>query len=183
MIQWWWWCCLGLINDYGVNNISISEWSAITSEQRHMKNRWRLERSVCKTGMSLHFPALEPSLPIHIPGTAPRKSNQTVKRFWVENHANSQPQLESTEHSYWLALAFVAWNFQVTHASATQYRDSRSKEWQPRLAACQRKRLRFLWFSFAQRTQRKRLRLNGNRALHRKYWGPGTQDKASQWSR
>jgi len=33
------------------------------------------------------------------------------------------------------------------------------------LAACQRKRLRFLRFSFAQRTQRKRLRLNGNRAL------------------
>jgi len=33
------------------------------------------------------------------------------------------------------------------------------------LAACQRKRLRFLRFSFTQRTQRKRLRLNGNRAL------------------
>ena len=29
----------------------------------------------------------------------------------------------------------------------------------------QRKRLRFLRFSFTQRTQRKRLRLNGNRAL------------------
>jgi len=29
----------------------------------------------------------------------------------------------------------------------------------------QRKRLRFLLFSFTQRTQRKRLRLNGNRAL------------------
>ena len=42
----------------------------------------------------------------------------------------------STEHSYWLALAFVA----------------------------SRKRLRFLRFSFTQRTQRKRLRLNGNRA-------------------
>jgi len=28
----------------------------------------------------------------------------------------------------------------------------------------QHKRLRFLWFSFTQRTQRKRLRLNGNRA-------------------
>jgi len=28
-----------------------------------------------------------------------------------------------------------------------------------------RKRLRFLRFSFSQRTQRKRLRLNGNRAL------------------
>jgi len=33
------------------------------------------------------------------------------------------------------------------------------------LAACQRRRLRFLRFSFTQRTQRKRLRLNGNRAL------------------
>jgi len=33
------------------------------------------------------------------------------------------------------------------------------------LAACHRKRLRFLRFSFTQRTQRKRLRLNGNRAL------------------
>jgi len=33
------------------------------------------------------------------------------------------------------------------------------------LAACQRKRLRFLRFSFMQRTQRKRLRLNGNRAV------------------
>ena len=31
-------------------------------------------------------------------------------------------------------------------------------------SACQRKRLRFLRFSFTQRTQRKRLRLNGNRA-------------------
>jgi len=30
------------------------------------------------------------------------------------------------------------------------------------LAACQRKRLRFLRFSFTQRTQRKRLRLSGN---------------------
>jgi len=34
------------------------------------------------------------------------------------------------------------------------------------LAACQRKRLRFLRISFTQRTQRKRLRLNGNRALY-----------------
>ena len=33
------------------------------------------------------------------------------------------------------------------------------------LAACQSKRLRFLRFSFTQRTQRKRLHLNGNRAL------------------
>jgi len=33
------------------------------------------------------------------------------------------------------------------------------------LAACQRKRLRFLRFSFTQRTQCKRLHLNGNRAL------------------
>ena len=43
-------------------------------------------------------------------------------------------------------------------------RNARSKQWQPWLAACQRKRLRFLRFSFTQRTQRKRLRLNGNRA-------------------
>ena len=34
------------------------------------------------------------------------------------------------------------------------------------MAACQLKRLRFLRFSFTQRTQRMRLRLNGNRALH-----------------
>ena len=40
-------------------------------------------------------------------------------------------------------------------------RNARSKQWQPLLAACQRKRLRFLRFSF---TQRKRLHLNGNRA-------------------
>jgi len=44
-------------------------------------------------------------------------------------------------------------------------RNARSKQWQPWLAACQRKRLRFLRFSFTQRTQRRRLRLNGNRAL------------------
>jgi len=50
--------------------------------------------------------------------------------------ASSQSWL--TEHSYWLALAFVV--------------------------AWKRKRLRFLRFSFTQRTQRKRLRLNGNRA-------------------
>ena len=42
-------------------------------------------------------------------------------------------------------------------------RNARSKQWQPWLAAFQRKRLRFLRFSFTQRTQRKRLRLNGNR--------------------
>ena len=47
-------------------------------------------------------------------------------------------------------------------------RNARSKQWQPWLAACQRKRLHFLRFSFTQRmqlTQRKRLRLNGNWAL------------------
>ena len=44
-------------------------------------------------------------------------------------------------------------------------RNAWSKQWQPRLAACQRKRLCFLRFSFTQCTQRKRLRLNGNRAL------------------
>ena len=39
-------------------------------------------------------------------------------------------------------------------------RNARSKQWHPWLAACQRKRLRFLRFSFTQRTQHKRLRLN-----------------------
>ena len=41
-------------------------------------------------------------------------------------------------------------------------RNARSKQWQPWLAACQRKRLSFLRFSFTQRTQRtqrKRLKL------------------------
>ena len=52
---------------------------------------------------------------------------------------------------------------QQTQAQAN--RNARSKQWQPWLAVCQRKRLRFLRFSFTQRTQRKRLRLNGNRAL------------------
>ena len=37
--------------------------------------------------------------------------------------------------------------------------------WRLRLLREQRKRLRFLRFSFTQRTQRKRLRLNGNRTL------------------
>jgi len=42
------------------------------------------------------------------------------------------------------------------------------------LAACQRKRLRFLRFSFTQRTQRKRLRLNGNRASPSQHvWSSG----------
>jgi len=45
------------------------------------------------------------------------------------------------------------------------YRNARSKQWQPWLAACKRKRLRFLRLSFTQRTQRKRLRLNGNRVI------------------
>ena len=53
--------------------------------------------------------------------------------------------------------------FHATNASAS-HRNARSKQWQPWLAACQRKRLRFLRFSFTQRTQRKRLRLDGNRA-------------------
>ena len=53
------------------------------------------------------------------------------------------------------ALAFT----QQTQAPAN--RNARSKQWQPWLAACQCKRLRFLQFSF---TQRKLLRLNGNRA-------------------
>ena len=53
---------------------------------------------------------------------------------------------------------------QQTQAPAN--RNARSKQRQPWLAACQRKRLRFLRFSFTQRTQRKRLRLNGNRAWY-----------------
>jgi len=40
---------------------------------------------------------------------------------------------------------------QQTQAPAN--RNARSKQWQPWLAACQRKRLRFLQFSFKQRTQ------------------------------
>jgi len=63
-----------------------------------------------------------------------------------------------------LILLFVVRQLhQRTQAPAN--RNARSKQWQPWLAACQRKRLRFLRFSFTQRTQRKRLRLNGNRAL------------------
>ena len=61
-------------------------------------------------------------------------------------------------------VACVAWNFHATNAIAPANRNARSKQWQPWFAACQRKRLRFLRFSFTQRTQRKRLRLNGNRA-------------------
>jgi len=38
-------------------------------------------------------------------------------------------------------------------------------DWRLRLLRENRKRLRFLRFSFTQRLQRKRLRLNGNRAL------------------
>ena len=55
---------------------------------------------------------------------------------------------------------------QQTQAPAN--RNARSKQWQPWLAACQHKRLRFLWFSLTQRTQRtqrKRLCLNGNRTV------------------
>jgi len=52
---------------------------------------------------------------------------------------------------------------QQTQAPAN--RNAQSKQWRPWLAACQRNRLRFLRFLFTQRTQRKRLRLNGNRVL------------------
>ena len=62
------------------------------------------------------------------------------------------------------SLASMHENFtQQTQASAN--RNAQSKQWQPWLAACQRKRLRFLRFSFTHRTQRKRLRLNGNREI------------------
>ena len=53
---------------------------------------------------------------------------------------------------------------QTQQTQAPANRNTRSKQWQLWLAACQRKRFRFLRFSFTQRTQRKRLRLNGNRA-------------------
>jgi len=49
----------------------------------------------------------------------------------------------STEHSYWLALAFVLSReifTQQTQAPAN--RNARSKQWQPFLAASQRNRLR-----------------------------------------
>jgi len=60
-------------------------------------------------------------------------------------------------------LVYSRNNFtQQTQAPAN--RNAWSKQWQPWVAACQRKRLRFLRFSFMQPTQRKRLRLNGNRA-------------------
>ena len=53
-----------------------------------------------------------------------------------------------------LALRALRENFtQRTQAPAN--RNARSKQWQPWLAACQRKRLRFMRFSFTQRTQRK----------------------------
>ena len=57
---------------------------------------------------------------------------------------------------------------QQTQAPAN--RNARSKQWQPWVAACQRKRLRFLRFSFTQHTQRKRLRLSGIRtSVYRQY--------------
>jgi len=68
--------------------------------------------------------------------------------------------------AFLLAGACVCWSeifTQQTQIPAN--RNARSKQWQSWLTACQRKRLRFLRFSFTQRTQRKRLRLNGNRAL------------------
>ena len=73
--------------------------------------------------------------------------------------------LRSVEMTIKMSKTFVAWKF---HATKPANRNARSKQWQPWLAVCQRKRLRFLRFSFTQRTQRtqrKRLRLNRNRAL------------------
>ena len=81
--------------------------------------------------------------PIPAVMTGRREASFTVRPGFHSNAiacVGKQPIMvatASTEHSYWLALAFVAWN---------------------------RKRLRFLRFSFTQRTQRKRLRLNGTRA-------------------
>ena len=65
---------------------------------------------------------------------------------------------------------YIGWRLHLLRENFTQQtqapanRNARSKQWQPWLAACQRKRLRYLRFSFTQRTQRtqrKRLRLNG----------------------
>ena len=62
----------------------------------------------------------------------------------------------------------IGWRLRLLRENFTQQmqapanRNARSKQWQSWLAACQRKRLCFLRFSFTQRTQRKRLRLNGN---------------------
>jgi len=78
---------------------------------------------------------------------------------------------------------------QQTQAPAN--RNARSKQWQPWLAACQRKRLRFLRFSFTQRTQRKRLRnlrLNGDRALLPRrlqcaYWSQWTSEASFNTTR
>ena len=79
------------------------------------------------------------------------------------------PTLASSQS--WLPLLRpsipIGWRLRLLRENFTQAsanRNARSKQWQPWLAACQRKRLRFLRFSFKQRTQRKRLRLNGNRA-------------------
>ena len=54
----------------------------------------------------------------------------------------------STEHSYWLALASVAWNFHATDACASQQE-------------CSVEAVANAWLAAY---QRKRLRLNGNRA-------------------
>ena len=77
----------------------------------------------------------------------PFKCNRLRCVCWVrcvnENRKKRQQPITvataSTEHSYWLALAFVTWKFQ-------QWQHEAVKQWQPWLAACQRKRLRFLWF-------------------------------------
>jgi len=66
------------------------------------------------------------------------------------------------DRAFLFAGACVCCVMQQTQAPAN--RNARAKQRQPWSAACQRKRLRFLRFSFTQRTQRKRLRLNGNRA-------------------
>ena len=69
----------------------------------------------------------------------------------------------STEHSYWLALLFVAWNFSRNKRKRQPIgmlgRSSGNHDWLlANASACVS-----CGYSFTQHTQRKRLRLNGNR--------------------
>jgi len=85
----------------------------------------------------------------------------------VWNHTPNQ----DLNHSFLKSLHLSLLRQNVTQQTqAAANRNARSKQWQPWLAACQRKRVRFLRFSFTQRTQRKRLRLNGNRDLQTQWY-------------
>jgi len=98
--------------------------------------------------------------------------DDTLRQITLRNHDTTIEISKSLECSVYKSViskpvsiqtqSFALRFTQQTQAPAN--RNARSKHWQPWLAACQRKRLRFLWFSFTQLTQRKRLRLNGNRA-------------------